>query len=187
LTPNRASGGTGGPLRYLLEGRPGVGKTTVAERLVSLLRDAGTPVAGFVTREVREGNRRVGFLLETLGGQQATLAHVDLPGPPRVGKYGVELQSFEKLAIPTLAELEDGVIVIDELGKMELASAAFRDAVSALFDRDLPVVATVLVSRYPFTDALKRRRETTTLKVTTQNRDALPGELAAQLAPSPTR
>jgi nucleoside-triphosphatase len=184
LTPGRARGGTSWPPRYLLEGRPGVGKTTVAERLVMLLRAAGTPVDGFVTREVREGRQRVGFLLETLAGQQAILAHVDLPGPPRVGKYGVDLESFEKIAIPALTEIDDGVAVLDELGKMELASAPFRDAVSALFDRELPVVATVLVARHPFTDALKRRRGTTTVAVTAQNRDALPGELAAQLSTS---
>jgi Rifampin ADP-ribosyl transferase/NTPase len=43
------------------------------------------------------------------------------------------------------------VVVIDGLGKMELASAPFRDAVSALFDRDGAVVATVHVFGHRFT------------------------------------
>jgi nucleoside-triphosphatase len=170
------------PPRILLQGRPGVGKTTVAERLVALLRDAQVPLSGFLTTEMREGGHRVGFSLETLGGKRAVLAHVEFRGPPRVGRYGVDVASFEELAIPALARTEeDCVTVIDELGKMELASPAFRDAVSALLERQVAVVATVLASRHPFTDALKRRSETETLPVTVQNRDNLPRELAARL------
>jgi nucleoside-triphosphatase len=171
------------PPRILLEGRPGVGKTTVAERLVALLRDAEVPVSGFLTSEMREGRRRVGFSLRTLDGERAVLAHVDLPGPPRVGRYGVDVASFEELAIPALAgSRTDSVTVIDELGKMELASPGFCDAVSALLERQVAVVATVLVGRHPFTDALKRRPDTETLQVTVRNRDQLPAEVAARLS-----
>jgi nucleoside-triphosphatase len=68
--------------------------------------------------------------------------------------------------------------VIDELGKMELASEAFRGAVSALFDRRLPLLATVHVARHPFTDALKRDAEV--VRVTRDNRDDLPNEIGAR-------
>jgi nucleoside-triphosphatase len=57
-------------------------------------------------------------------------------------------------------------VVVDELGKMELASAAFRDAMSDLLDRDVVVVATVHVHRHPFTDALKRRSDLRVIRVT---------------------
>ena len=42
-----------GTPRLLLEGRPGIGKTTVARRLLKLLQEAGVPVAGFTTGELR--------------------------------------------------------------------------------------------------------------------------------------
>jgi nucleoside-triphosphatase THEP1 len=45
------------------------------------------------------------------------------------------------------------VVVVNKLGKMQPASAAFRDAVSVLLDRDVTVVATAGVQRHPFTDA----------------------------------
>src|SRR5919108_670065 len=124
----------------LLEARPGAGKTTVARRLVKLLEGRGISVSGFTTEEIREGRRRVGFRVESASGDRAVLAHVDLPGPPRVGRYGVDLEAFERLALPALEPQEDGVAIVDELGKMELASAGFRDAVVALFDSDLPLV-----------------------------------------------
>jgi nucleoside-triphosphatase len=167
------------PLRVLLEGRPGIGKTTVVRRLATLLRDAGVRLGGFVTDEIRAHGRREGFMVEALSGDRGVLAHVELPGPPRAGRYGVDLQTFERIALAALPS--GGVAVVDELGKMELASAPFRDAVSALWDRDVAVVATVQSHHHPFTDAFKQRPDVQVLRVTEHNRDALPDRLAARL------
>jgi nucleoside-triphosphatase len=169
-------------MRILLEGRPGAGKSTIARRLADTLSQDGIPVSGFITEEIREGGRRLGFSLERFGGERGVLAHVDLPGPPRVGRYGVDLPAFERVAIPALEEAsEDEVAIIDELGKMELASDAFRDAFAGLLDRPVPVIATVQSASHAFTDALKRRRDVETMRVTTANRDELPELLAARL------
>lgn len=145
--------------RILLEGRPGVGKTTVARRLLALLRERGVPVTGFTTEEIREGGRRVGFALETAAGERGTLAHVRLPGPPRVGKYGVDLETLERLALPALRPAGGAVAIVDELGKMELASGSLRAAFERLLEGEQPVVATVHAHRHPFTDRLKARRD----------------------------
>jgi nucleoside-triphosphatase len=167
--------------RFLLEGRPGIGKTTVARRLVSHLRRDGVPVAGFTTEELRERGRRVGFAIETVDGRRSMLAHVDITGPPRVGRYGVDLAAFERLTLPTL-DIEPGTVaVVDELGKMELASRGFRDAFAALIERPVPIVATVHTYAHPFTDALKDRRGVELIRVTAGNRDDLPTRLAATL------
>jgi nucleoside-triphosphatase len=142
-------------------------------------------VSGFLTREMRgDGRRRVGFEIETFGGEHGLLAHVDIKGPPRVGRYGVDLEEFERLALPALEAPGDGVVLIDELGKMELASERFRESVLALFDSDVPIVATVHTFRHPFTDALKARPEVSTVRLTAANRDGLPEELAARLGHS---
>lgn len=169
-------------MRILLAGRPGAGKSTIARRLADRLGRDGIPVSGFLTEEIRESGRRLGFSLERFGGERGVLAHVDLPGPPRVGRYGVDLAAFERVAIPALEQAgKDEVAIIDELGKMELASDAFREAVAALLDRPVPVVATVQSASHAFTDALKRRRDVETMRVTTANRDELPELLAARL------
>jgi nucleoside-triphosphatase len=171
-----------GTPRLLLEGRPGIGKTTLARRLIALLREAGVPVGGFTTAELRTGGRREGFMVEAVSGAREVMAHVDLPGPPRVGKYGVDLPAFERVALPALrAPRSGGVVVVDELGKMEVASAPFCTAVTELLARDVAVVATVHLARHRFTDALKRRPDVQVVRVTEATREALPEQLMGRL------
>jgi nucleoside-triphosphatase len=175
--------GPGSPARILLQGRPGSGKSTAARRLIELLAQRGVPVAGFVTEEIREGGQRVGFGIETVSGERGVLAHVEFGGPPRVGKYGVDLEAFERLALPQVsAPPQRGVTVIDELGKMELASAAFRESVERLFESPAAVVATVHVYRHPLTERLKHRADVELVEVSQQTRERLPEEVAARLA-----
>ena len=68
-------------------------------------------------------------------------------------------------------------MVVDELGKMELASPPFREAVVELLGRDVAAVATVQVGRHRFTDALKCRPDVRVSRVTEGTRDALPQQL----------
>lgn len=111
-------------MRILLEGGPGAGQSTVARRLADALGEARVPVSGFITDEIRQSGRRLGFSIERLGGERGVLAHVGLPGPPRVGRYGVDLPALERLAIPALQDAgEDEVAIVDELGKMQLLAA----------------------------------------------------------------
>jgi nucleoside-triphosphatase len=172
--------------RLFVEARPGAGKTTALRRLAALLGDRGVCVAGFTTVEIRERGRRVGFAVESLDGRRATLAHVDFPGPPRVGRYGVDLEAFERIALPSLERRQEDVLLIDELGKMELASDRFRSVVEGLLEEPVALAATLHVARDPFTDRLRRRPDVKVIRLTAANRDDLPVVLAERLAASPT-
>jgi nucleoside-triphosphatase len=164
----------------LLTGPPGVGKTTVIQKVV---RELDRPVRGFYTQEIRERNVRVGFSLNLLGGPTLTLAHVKFKGRRRVGKYGVDVETFEEAACREIeAGLAEGAtIVIDEIGKMELFSERFRVAVLEALDSDSPVLATILFRGHPFTDMIRSRPDVDLIEVRMANRDDLPGVALAKL------
>jgi len=175
----------------LLTGAPGCGKTTVIRAIVEQLRRSRAPgsVRGFRTEEVREDRTRVGFRIETVGGAGGTLARAGLRSGHTVGRYGVDLSSFESVGV---AEVEDAlcdategrdlVLVVDEIGKMELFSARFRQAVERAFAEVPHVVATVMQRKHPFADALKARPDVRPITVTVRNRADLPAEVLRQLA-----
>ncbi|WP_165492170.1 nucleoside-triphosphatase [Egibacter rhizosphaerae] len=174
----------------MLSGRPGVGKTTVAQAVARELSAAGVPVGGFVTEEVRTGPEaagsrgaspsRRGFAVEDLqSGQRATLADVSLPGPPRIGRYGVDVEAFERVALPALRRPAGGVLVVDEVGPMELESTAFRDRIARLADDPEPAVVTVPARTHPLLERLRAAGDEDA--VTTETRDGLPASIVARL------
>ncbi len=72
-------------------------------------------------------------------------------------------------------------MVVDEIGKMELASSALQEAFLDALAGPPALVATVHVHRHPFTDALKARPDVDRITVTARNRQELPHRLAARL------
>ncbi len=104
---------------YLLTGRPGTGKTSLIKEAVARYRSRA---GGFYTEEIRSQGTRLGFKLVTLDGQEAVLSHVGIQSPYRVGKYGVDVGSLERVGVATLRQAvkERDLIVVDEIGKMEL-------------------------------------------------------------------
>ena len=175
---------------FLLTGPPGCGKTTVLQSVLAGLREANPTVAlrGFWTEEIRERGTRVGFGIETISGTAGTLARAGLPSPYRVGRYGVDLSSFEAVGVAeveaALEEVARGqpiILAIDEIGKMELFSERFRGAVERAFSEVSHVVATIMQRSHPFADALKARADVTVIVVTPGNREELPAAVLSRL------
>src|SRR5512142_2420939 len=171
------------PPHLLIVGPPRCGKSTAITALVRLIRERHVPVGGFVTHEQRRDGRRVGFVVQGIEGAAALIAHEGLDGPVRVGRYGVDVAAFERVALPALRWALDAreIVVVDEIARMELASEPFRTLITEAFDGPAPVVATVHVHPHPFTDALKQRGDVEIFELTKDNRDELPGLLLARL------
>ena len=128
--------------KILLTGPPGCGKTTAVMTIFKKLESK--KLAGFYTQEIRENNIRNGFSWKRLDGPAGTLAHVDIKGRVKVGKYGVDVAGFEKDVVPILnAEGDVEIFIIDEIGKMECLSHKFTAAVKRLFTSEKTVLATV--------------------------------------------
>ncbi|EGD81014.1 hypothetical protein PTSG_10957 [Salpingoeca rosetta] len=188
----------------LITGSPGTGKSTLVSKLIARFKDKGVPMQGFWTKEVRQGGNRIGFDVVTLDGKEGVLSRVGAKGP-RVGKYGVNVKEFEELALPCLRagpvqKQEQGgeeagqqgrqrqavrLVVVDEIGKMELFSQPFMTAYKGLLDsaadRGVVVVSTIAKRGQGFIAEVKSRPDVDLHEITRANRDAKFEELASTL------
>jgi nucleoside-triphosphatase len=154
----------------LLTGRPRVGKTTLIKEVVKRLPGRA---GGFYTEEIKERGQRQGFKIVTLDGQQGLLAHVNVRSRYRVSKYGVDVASLERVGVTAIqhAIVASDCVVIDEIGKMELFSAAFKEAVLAAVESDKLVLGTIMLRSHPWADAIKAHSQVNLIKITEANRD----------------
>ncbi len=163
-------------MKIFLTGLPGCGKTTVLLKVIEILKQRGLKIGGIITPEKRIGQKRIGFLVKDIySGKERLLASSDYKFGPRLGKYRVNLDNFEKIALPALqfAFKNCDLIAIDEIGKMEFFSEKFKQKVFEILNSDKRVIAVLHRSFvFQFKDYGK------IFEVTIENRENLPKEIA---------
>jgi nucleoside-triphosphatase len=155
--------------KILLTGLPRCGKTTAVMKIIANLDCK--KIAGFYTQEIRVGGARRGFSWCRLDGTTGTLAHVNIKGPFRVGKYGVDVASFEKSVVPILdiKKTDTQLFIIDEIGKMECFSKEFVGVIRRLFKSDKSVLATVALKGSGLISEVKDYPDTKLFNLTRHN------------------
>ena len=153
----------------LLTGPPRSGKSTLIEKTVKIIK---RPATGFFTRELREKGTRVGFLIETIDGKTGLLAHQNIKSSYRVGKYRVNLEDIDQIAVPAIIpSTANQVVVIDEIGKMECFSRLFREALLGVLSAENQVIGSIAIKGDHFIEAIKNRDDVTLISISENTRD----------------
>jgi len=132
--------------KILISGKPGCGKSTLVMRIVDALKEKNVTIGGIITPEFRQRGVRTGFkICNLLTAECRIMASKLFSSPTRVGRYGVDLHVIETFGCDALrqAYTEAQVIVIDEIGKMELLSDKFQQVLYDLLKSDKLLLATV--------------------------------------------
>lgn len=157
-------------------GLPGVGKTTLIKKLGEKLAIYGR--GGFYTGEIREKGIRRGFSLTSFDGEDSILSHINIKSAFRVGKYGVDIDRFDKfLDTIDFFNPKYKFVIIDEIGKMECMSEKFRQLLVRILNSDKHVIATIALKGSGFIERLKRREDSRLFMVNSNNRDELADEI----------
>ena len=129
---------------YFISGMPKSGKTTLLRRLVGKMREQGLKVGGFLSPDQKAHGARTGFMVEDIEtGRVERLAATDIDGP-KVSKYHVNIKAFESLVVPVFERASRyDVIVIDEIGRMEMKSTKFGELLEDLLGSPTPLVASL--------------------------------------------
>ncbi|XP_066593856.1 cancer-related nucleoside-triphosphatase [Prorops nasuta] len=177
----------------LLTGPPGIGKTTVCKKVSEKLKQRNCCYTGFYTEEVRgERHDRIGFDVISIQepSKKLPLARAENILKPqqfsqfRVGKYHVFIDKFEEIALPIL-QSTDNILLIDEIGKMELFSNKFFDEINKLMDSKskgfivatIPLLNKVPQKYLPFFKKLCNNESSKVINVNQQNRNDLSQEI----------
>jgi nucleoside-triphosphatase len=151
-----------------VSGTAGVGKTTLMREVTLAKRDR---IGGFYTEPIMAGRIRKGFMIRTFDGQDRMLASKGLKSPHQLGKYGVDLNALENVGVPALrlALMSKDIIVVDEIGSMEMMSERFRTILLECLNSSKPVLATIRSAAQPFSDEVKKLVDTQTIVLTKSN------------------
>ncbi len=175
-----------------ITGLPRSGKSAVLEKLLQMITDerqkeitaaGGTfdknnIIGGVITLPIIEDNERRGHkIVNYRTGEEGIIAHKAIDSRNRILGLGIDPEVLETVAVPALrsAMEECEVLVVDEIGKFQVESEGFVEAVRALLHVDKPALLTLhKKSRHPLLQDIRRRDDARILEVTPVNRALLP-------------
>ncbi len=168
-----------------LTGSPGVGKTSVVLNITRSIKKLGFKVGGMVSRDVRIQGVRVGFEVEDLRtGSKGWLAHKNLFKGPMIGKYFVNLNDLDNVGVGAirnaLVNPDIDLIVIDEIGPMELLSKNFVEAVLSVIKstKSKPLLGTIHhKAKHSIIEDIRSMNEANIMLITLENRDRIVEDL----------
>ena len=162
-----------------ITGLPTVGKTEALIKIATRL-EKDFVVGGMITKTIEENGERIGFkVIDWRRHTEKIFAHINLDSIHRLGRYNIDLKALEEIGVTAIEEsVKDEkveIIVIDEVGKMELLSKKFRKAVKDALDSDKPVLLTLhKKSRDSLLQDIRNMDNVRILEITPINRNLLP-------------
>ena len=153
----------------LITGEPKSGKSILLEKVISHFSNK----LGFLTKEIRKNNVRVGFEMILDSNKKVVIANVDNKSEYKVGKYFVYPKQVDMLLndFHTPSNNTD-LLYVDEIGQMQLLSPVFRTIIKNFLDAGNTCLATITsVYEDDFTQALKIRQDVILVIITPDTRE----------------
>lgn len=172
----------------LLTAEPRTGKSTAIKKIIKLIGKENC--GGFYTEEVRENGDRIGFNCVTLDGEVCRIADLSFDSDIRVQSktnpelsYGVSIENFENIALESVRQalIDKDVIVIDEIGPIQLYSKKFQELILEVVSSSKVLLGTIFYNSHPEVDRYKNINGVNIRLLTLENRDIMTEDIASNL------
>jgi molybdopterin-guanine dinucleotide biosynthesis protein A len=147
-------------VRLLVVGEPGSGKTSWCRRYIDWWRKSGSSVGGILSPAIEKQGQRVGSnAVDLLTGEEVPFARLSryrsFKGEEKIGNYTISRHgiSFACAAIKRAVESRCNLVVIDEVGPLELSGKGLMPAVKLALASPVNVL---IVVRSSLREALQR-------------------------------
>lgn len=173
-------------MKILLTGLPGIGKSTLIDKVISAVPEC----LGILAHEQRKEEVRSGFIAENRQGEYKQFMHkIDKPSRNSIGSpghlYEVDINVIDTFVVPELQKgltADYSIVYIDEIGRAQMKSTVFINVVrDLLLKPGKNVLATIIYADDPGSPSLefKKYPKIFLLEVNKKNRDMLPKILIA--------
>jgi nucleoside-triphosphatase len=133
------------------------------------------------SREKRLNQVREGFEIVDVGSAKVgCLAHINQKEGSAVGKYRVNIANLESIGVEAINRSveQNDVVVIDEIGPMELVSSKFCQATEKALNSNKLVIAVVhQKAQDQIVTEVKQRLDAEIITVSVENREGLADKL----------
>jgi len=164
-------------MNILLTGKPGIGKSTVLEKIITSF--APPEISGCITQEIRDSSGdRIGFVSQGIGKntREICIAHsLDIDSDVCVGKYNIDITAVKNTMSFVKKKLTTQLVVIDEIGRIQSKAAGVIDGIYDLFqnNKNHIILSTIVYDDESFARPFKENLSNILLKVSLENREYL--------------
>jgi nucleoside-triphosphatase THEP1 len=121
---------------FIISGKVGEGKTRILEQLVGLLKENNISTGGILAPRIMENGQTIGYdLLDLTENLTCSFLRLhDGKAGETIGRYFISNEGihFGNEALSVAKNLENKLVVIDEIGKLELSDRGWAPALNEL-------------------------------------------------------
>lgn len=121
---------------FIITGSIGQGKTTFIQKIIQNFHSKGIAVGGIYSPRVMQGNTTVGYdIIDINTNEREVFLRQNSPGKNmKIGRFNINLQGLQKgvKAIKKSSNINTRIVVIDEVGKLELENNGWAKNIEEL-------------------------------------------------------